>query len=65
VGAADRAEVPVVDFDRWAPNADRPLPPRSLEGIRRSARTQDGDIITTAVDGFLPLASFTMVLEIV
>jgi hypothetical protein len=45
------------------PNADRPLPPGSLEGIRRSARTQDGEIITTAVDGFLPLASFTMVLQ--
>lgn len=47
------------------PNADRPLPPGSLEGIRRSARAQGGEIITTAVDGFLPLASFTMVLEIV
>lgn len=47
------------------PNADRPLPPESLEGIRRSTRAQDGEIITTAVDGFVPLASFTIVLEIV
>jgi hypothetical protein len=46
------------------PNADRPLLTGILDGIRRSMRSQDGEIITTAVDGFLPLASFTLILEI-
>jgi len=47
------------------PNADRPLPSDSLQGIRRSERARNGDIITFATDGFVPLASFTVVLEIV
>ena len=32
------------------PNADRPLPPGSLEGIRRSQRAQDGEVVTIAVE---------------
>jgi hypothetical protein len=65
-------DAPPEDFGQslnilYNPNADRPLPPVLLTGIRHTAsiRNADGQFSVTGLSDFVPFASYTFVLDIV
>lgn len=47
------------------PNANRPLAPTTLTGVRQTTRLPgQGGYVTTGADGFVPFASHTLVMEV-